>query len=142
MIFNFTSPITVEIPRKTKADKRIHLGLNWYRNAQHFESNIVKQLYKDNMAGEVAGYIFKEPIKITYTFFAPDNRKSDVDNKCSVINKFFQDTLVSCGCISEDNYTVVPNVEYLFGGVDKGKGRVEIKIEELEDVLQSRCSNT
>ena len=129
--YQFISPISIEIPRKTKPNKKIHLGLNWYRNAQHFESNTVKQLYKASMSPVVTGYKFKEPIKITYTYFANDARKSDVDNKCSVVNKFFQDTLVECGCISEDNYTVVPTVEYVFGGVDKHNGRVEILVEEL-----------
>ena len=130
-VYHFTSPIMIEIPRKTKANKRVHLGLNWYRNAQHFESNAVKTIYKDLMAPRCEGTVMKEPIKITYTYFANDARKSDVDNKCSVVNKFFQDTLVLSGCISEDNYTVVPNVEYLFGGVDKGNGRVEILVEEI-----------
>lgn len=129
--YHFTSPIMVEIPRKTKANKRIHLGLNWYRNAQHFESNTVKTIYKDLMTPRCEGIVMKEPIKITYTYFANDARKSDIDNKCSVVNKFFQDTLVACGCISEDNYTVVPNVEYLFGGVDKKNGRVEILVQEV-----------
>lgn len=128
----FVSPIHIEIPRKTKAAKKVHLGLNWYRNAQHFESNTVKQIYKDIMSNQVEGYKFNPPIKITYTYFATDARKSDVDNKCSVVNKFFQDTLVVCGCIPEDNYTIVPNVEYKFGGVDRGKGRVEILIEEIK----------
>lgn len=136
-MYNFTSPIQIEIPRKTKANKKVHLGLNWYRNAQHFESNTVKQLYKDQMTPILEGYKFKEPIKITYTYYANDARKSDVDNKCSVVNKFFQDTLVSCGCISEDNYTVVPNVEYKFGKVDRGNGRVEILIEELSVVTKN-----
>lgn len=128
----FTSPISIEIPRKTKANKKVHLGLNWYRNAQHFESNQVKQIYKDLMSPLVDGYEFIPPIKITYIYFATDARKSDIDNKCSVVNKFFQDTLVICGCIPEDNYTIVPNVEYKFGGIDKGNGRVEIEIEEIK----------
>jgi len=129
--YSFVSPTHVILPRKTKKDKVVHLGLNWYRNAQHFESNTVKQTYKELMIPLCQGIIMKEPIKITYTYFANDARKSDVDNKCSVVNKFFQDTLVACGCISEDNYTIVPNVEYVFGGVDKKNGRVEILVEEI-----------
>ncbi len=131
--YKFTSPICIEIPRKTKANKKVHLGLNWYRNAQHFESNVVKQLYKELMLPFVLGFIFSEPVRIKYTYYANDKRLSDVDNKCSVVNKFFQDTLVAAGCLSEDNYSVVPEVEYCFGGVDKGNGRVEIEVEELNN---------
>lgn len=128
---NFTSPIHVELPRKTVKNKKIHLGLNWYRNAKHFESNQAKQIYKELMREQLEGKVYSPPVKITYTYFATDKRLSDVDNKCSVVNKFFQDALVEFGCIPEDNYTIVPKISYEFGGVDKGNGRVEICIEEL-----------
>lgn len=69
-----------------------------------------------------------EPIKsskITLTFFAGDNRKFDLSNKCESI----MDLLVDAGKIEDDNYSVVSELVLKFGGVEKGEARCLIEYE-------------
>ena len=58
----------------------------------------------------------KKPIKskeLVLTFFAKDNRKFDLSNKCESI----MDTLVDAGLIEDDNYTIISDLHLHFGGV-------------------------
>jgi Holliday junction resolvase RusA-like endonuclease len=90
----------------------------------------MKVIYKELFKDQLQGLVLPTPCKITYTYFSNSNRKSDISNMCVVIDKFFCDCLTEFGCIPDDNYEFIKEVVYLFGGVDKGKGRVEIQIEE------------
>lgn len=74
------------------------------------------------------------PIVLHYKVFVGSNTKSDVMNWVSVIDKFFQDVLVKHGIIPDDNYTIIPKIVSEFGGVDKKNPRIEITIEELEEI--------
>lgn len=60
------------------------------------------------------------------TFYAPDRRATDLTNKAESI----MDLLVDNGVLEDDNWFVVPNIELVFGGVDKEKPRAEILIYE------------
>lgn len=53
------------------------------------------------------------------TFYAGDNRKFDLSNKCESI----MDLLVDAGIIEDDNYSVISDLHLKFGGVDKGNAR-------------------
>jgi len=59
---------------------------------------------------------------VVATFYAPDNRKFDLSNKFESV----ADLLVDNGIIEDDNYTIIPDVRMVFGGVDKENPRVEI----------------
>jgi len=55
-------------------------------------------------------------------FFFPDLRKTDLSNKTESV----MDLLVKSELIEDDNYTIVPILNLIYGGVDKVKPRVEI----------------
>lgn len=71
-------------------------------------------------------------IRLTYTVYTGSSHKSDVMNWTSVVDKFFQDTMVKAGKLIDDNYQYVPEVISRFGGIDKVNPRVEILIEPVE----------
>lgn len=57
------------------------------------------------------------------TFFFPDNRKTDLSNKCESV----MDLLVDCGILLDDNWFVVDKLTLVAGGVDKKNPRVDIE---------------
>ncbi len=75
-----------------------------------------------------------QPVKgciesVTLTFYAPDKRKFDLTNKAESI----MDLLVDNGIIEDDNYSVIPNLQLKFGGVEKENPRVEISLSPSVD---------
>ncbi len=105
----FELPISVTLPRKTKADKKIMLNLNVYRNLHHSVNNQVKQEFEP-----IKGEPFKaESIKISYRVEKTTKRKFDTMNIISVVDKFFLDWLVKENYIPDDTFN---NVSY--GSID------------------------
>jgi len=131
-IYTFTAPIKVILPRKTKKDKVCYVNLNNYRNWHYIVSNNVKKAFCELMELQTpknipkGGYI---GIRIDYTFLRRDKRSIDLGNVCSIVDKFFQDYLVSVGIIEDDNVNYVFETRNLYGGFDpEKKGKVEIRI--------------
>jgi len=133
MKYSLIAPTRIVLPRKTKADKVIPINLNWYRNAHYQVSNQAKKIYKQSMTNQIMPLPMFGSISISMTYFSKTKQKSDIDNWCSVNNKFFQDALVELGKLEEDNYLYVPKVSYSYGGLDPRKqGYIEITIKELK----------
>lgn len=72
--------------------------------------------------------VLPEPVKIKYVVFPRTKQLCDISNICCIVDKYFMDALVEAGKLSDDNYTVVPEVIYSIGSVDKVNPRVEIEI--------------
>lgn len=129
---NFTSPIRITLPRKTKNDKTYALNLNIYRNLnfilnnqiKHTYCNIMNERYRETI--QIANY----PISVRYTLYYGSNREVDLSNICCVVDKFFCDWLVSCGIIKDDCHKHIQKIEYVWGGIDKNE-RVEICISSI-----------
>lgn len=111
--------------------KNYWLNLNGYRNWYFGTSNDLKIDFKEQVAMLIPDVKYNK-IEIAYKVFFPTKRRTDVANVCSVVDKFFSDTLVSCGVILDDDYTVLTKVAYEFGGVDKDNPRVEATITEIQ----------
>jgi hypothetical protein len=124
------SPTVVVLPRKTKADRKIALNLNTYRNLHFQVNNQVKELYCDALQCSLRGLTLKVPITLHYTYFKASNRKSDRSNVLSIVEKFFLDALVHYGCIPDDDDSNITSSHYYSGGVSKLNPRVEITINE------------
>jgi hypothetical protein len=130
-------PLSVTIPRKTKADKVFILNLNTYRNTHHFTLNAAKIIYKDNI--RLALYEGNRrapdtkldclpPYLFTYTVFPATGRKFDIANVCSIIDKFTCDALIEYYVIPDDSYKIISQVVYKIGKVDKENPRCELEI--------------
>lgn len=126
-------PLSVIIPRKTKADKVFALNLNIYRNSHHFTLNAAKKLWSDVVTAAAihATIPDKPPYVFTYTVYPNSNRKFDLGNVCSIIQKFTDDALIELGIITDDSYKVIPKVNYRIGCVDKENPRCELIINSI-----------
>ena len=129
-------PLSVTLPRKTKADKVFTLNLNIYRNCHHMTLNQAKIAWKGIVAQSTAGMVNVDsgPFKFVYTVFPATGRKFDLANVLSIVQKFTDDALQEFGFITDDSYKVIPIIVYKFGGVDKEKPRVELEIYPLNDI--------
>jgi len=131
--YQISSPLRICHYVTKKGEQRwFALNLNAYRNTQAFVLNKVKQLYTDTMLKEIEPLPVFNKIRLTYTVYTGSSHKSDVMNWASVVDKFFQDTMVKAGKLIDDNYQYVPEVISRFGGIDKVNPRVEILIEPIE----------
>ena len=107
--------------------------MNQYRNAHYHTLNKAKQNFHDMVIPSLKSLPVLTKISLIYTLFPPSKRDLDVANICSIVDKFFSDTLVSSGRIIDDNFKVLPNITYRFGSIDKTNPRVEVTIEQLSD---------
>ena len=71
----------------------------------------------------------EKPIRIRYRFFEP-NKKRDLDNISGYFHKVFQDSLVNCRIIHNDNwYCIVGFSDEFF--VDSKFPRIEVELQEV-----------
>jgi Holliday junction resolvase RusA-like endonuclease len=125
------APFAVYLPRKTVKDKRIPVNLNWLRNAQYFEVNQVKKLYKELVRGQFDNLLLETPITVSYQVFKPTKRRLDKQNVTSITAKFLLDALTECGVIPDDNDDYIKD-EWIKPTVhDKGNERVEVLFKSV-----------
>ena len=91
------------------------LSLNWYRNAHYQTSNNAKKKFKKMIQDQLDELpVFTGKISIHYEYYAKANNSPDLDNFVAVVKKFFQDALVECGRLEDDNVNLdkkAPRVE-------------------------------
>tara|TARA_R100000544_G_scaffold22946_1_gene11474 strand:+ start:1191 stop:1607 length:417 start_codon:yes stop_codon:yes gene_type:complete len=110
-------------------NKKFILNLNNYRNAHYRVLSIAKRLYSENLQDTLKDLpSFTEPVTLTYTYYARSNRRLDISNPCSVIDKFTCDALVKAEILEDDSFKQVVEVIYKFGGVEKDDPRCELLI--------------
>jgi Holliday junction resolvase RusA-like endonuclease len=125
------SPLFVELPRKTKANKKVYLNMNTYRNLHHRISNDAKILYKELLREQLQDLTIKTPVEVTYKVFKKTNRKLDKMNVVSVVSKFLLDAITEYKCWIDDNDDYVKTETILPTELDKINPRVEITIKEI-----------
>lgn len=124
----------IELPasiRVTK-DKPFYLNLNVYRNAHYHTLNKAKTMFEQQVTPLLKILPKLINVELTYTLFTKTKQLSDVSNVCSIVDKFFCDSLVNLGYLPDDNYNHLSKVVYCFGGVDKDNPRVEVSINPIE----------
>lgn len=124
---------TISLPlsvRQSKA-KNFHLNLNIYRNTHYQTLNKVKVTFQEQVAPLLVQLPKLNQISLSYELYPQSNRLCDIANVCSIVDKFFSDTLVNLGYIPDDNYQHVLGVQYLFGSVDQKNPRVEVTINPI-----------
>jgi hypothetical protein len=103
-------PYRIHLPRKTKADKKVTMNMNNYRNWHYQINNQVKHQIKRKLQEQFGLLLGKRKIKqiyVHYVFHPFDKRGYDTMNIASVISKFFLDALTEYGTIKDDNYKIV-----------------------------------
>lgn len=106
-------------------------NLNIFRNAHYQTLNKAKKKCDEELSVILKGLKLPNNIKITYMYFHGTRGRVDLSNVCSIMDKFFSDSLVNHGCIDDDDVKFIPEVSYRFGGYDKGNSHFDIIIESL-----------
>ena len=129
--FTVQMPISVEIGVRKK--KRYYINLNIYRNKVGFLMNNVKKEYHRLAEPLIPTDMKFNQIEVEYTLYLPNKLRRDISNVLSMVDKYFCDSLVSCGVIEDDNYHFLKRIEFKYGGYDpKGRGYVDILVKEVE----------
>lgn len=127
---------TVSLPLRIPVSKKkvFLLNLNAYRNANFFTLNKAKVNFEGVVRPLLKELPFLEECTLEYTLYPGSLHLIDVSNICSIVDKFFCDTLVSAGKLADDNYTVVKSVKYLIGSIDRVNPRVDVVIHSLKEI--------
>lgn len=124
--YKFTLPLTVTLKRKTKADRKVSINLNWFRHAHHRDYDAAKVVYADMMKEQLTSVDGPEgKIHIHYDYYAARNNSPDLDNFVGAAKKFFQDAMVKHGFIEEDNVNVIVSASEAYCGIDRESPRIE-----------------
>jgi hypothetical protein len=113
---------------KTKPSKQVLVGLNWYRNAHHFDQNKFKQEFEQLILNQIDASV---PIKGPYTIAIElyyKRANCDPSNICPMIEKVFLDALQSADVIENDNVQFHLGTSYSVVSQDKENPRCTITI--------------
>lgn len=128
LVYTISVPLSVPV---TKKGRHWHLNLNQYRNT-HFQTlNKAKVAFHDIVKPRLQALPRMNAVNLVYTLFPRNNQLCDTNNICSIVDKFFSDTLVSCGIIEDDNFRIVVKSTFEYGEIDKSDPRVEVTIEPV-----------
>ena len=118
---------------RTSRKKVTALNLNVYRNLHYRSLTALKHKFQDHGAKLLRDA--KVPplgrIRLRYQVFARTKREFDVANICSIVDKFFSDTLQHAGIIEDDNWKFLDDVSFGFGGFATEE-HVLVTITEIE----------
>ena len=118
-------------------NKDFPVNLNYYRNACFQELNKAKINFKELVSPLLGSVLCMEYCSLHYVIFPSSKRECDISNVCSIADKFFSDTLVSSGKITDDNFKVIPNISFSYGQVDPLNPRIEVTITPIGKTLNS-----
>lgn len=113
------------------ANKDFPINLNHYRNAHFQELNNAKIKFAKLVSPLLGSVLCMESCSLAYVIFPPSKRECDISNICCIADKFFSDTLVSCGKIVDDNFKIVSNINFSYGHVDPLNPRIEVTITPI-----------
>ena len=130
-IVNLTCPLYVDLPRKTKKDKRVYINMNSYRNLHFLVNNQVKKMYLEAVRSQLEGITIQTPVEITYKVYKKTSRRLDKLNVISVTGKYLLDAITDLGCWEDDSDEFVKKETILPTELDRANGRVEVTIRSI-----------
>ena len=123
-----TLPIYYTHKYKTKKDKTEMVGMNGYRNNHYQINNKIKKHYhklvKEQLEG-IAG--IESKYRIRYKLY-PKNKRSDMMNVISVIDKFLNDALQELAVVDNDNVENYIKCSCEVARIDRENPRIECEI--------------
>jgi len=128
----FFIPTKILLKKSSKnKDVFFTLNLNHYRNTHFMVLNTAKKNFTEMILLELLSHKEIKPcseIEIEYKLFIPNKRRMDVNNILTVVDKFFQDSLVEAGLIPDDSYIQIKKTIFSFGGICKELSSPYVKI--------------
>lgn len=126
-----TCPLYVDLPRKTKKDKRVYINMNSYRNLHFLVNNQVKKMYLEAVREQLEGVVIQTPVEVTYKVYKKTARRLDKLNVISVTSKYLLDAVTELGCWEDDNDDHVKTETILPTELDRDNSRVEVTIKSI-----------
>lgn len=99
---------TIELPiywtqhYKTKKDKTVLVGMNWYRNAHYHSQSAMKRDFHELVAKQVGDFVHKGKFKLRIEIYYK-NSTCDGANIAALMEKFALDALQEEKVIINDN---------------------------------------
>ena len=124
-------PLYITIERKTKADKKVFVNMNTYRNLHFQINNKVKVKYKELLREQLEGVKIKTPVEITYKVYKARNRIIDKMNFVCVTSKYLLDAITEAGCWTDDNDDFIKTETIMPTELDRENPRVEVFIKSI-----------
>ena len=128
-----TLPIYWTQHYKTKDDKTVLVGMNFYRNAHHHTQNKLKKHYSElvneALDAMVLTGVFRDKYRLLITVHYK-NPTCDGSNIASMIEKFVLDAFQDAGVLVNDNVKYHLGTMWEVGGRDKENPRCTVKIIE------------
>ena len=109
------------------------LNLNVYRNLHYMALNVQKRKFHSLVAPLLKDIPKLHKINLHYDIYVNSKRKIDLMNVGSIVDKYFSDTLVSCGIIIDDNTKYIDHVSFSFKGIDTNYANVTITETETKE---------
>lgn len=126
-----TCPLYVDLPRKTKKDKRVYINMNSYRNLHFLVNNQVKKMYLEAVREQLEGVVIQTPVEVTYKVYKKTARRLDKMNVVAITSKYLLDAITELGCWEDDNDEHVKTEVILPTELDRDNGRVEVTIKTI-----------
>jgi len=118
---------------KTKKNKTVLAGVNFYRNAYFYTQNNMKIYFSDLVRKQLKNNTIKfKKYEIEYTYYYK-SAVSDLMNVVSMQSKFLNDTLQELNIIENDNVKFCKKETAIVGSQDKENPRIEITIKEYKE---------
>jgi Holliday junction resolvase RusA-like endonuclease len=130
-VINLKCPLYVDLPRKTKKDKRVYINMNSYRNLHFLVNNQVKKMYLEAVREQLEGLTIQTPVEITYKVYKKTSRRLDKMNVVAITSKYLLDAVTELGCWEDDNDDHVKTETILPTELDRANGRVEVTIRSI-----------
>ena len=130
-IINLKCPLYVDLPRKTKKDKRVYINMNSYRNLHFLVNNQVKKMYLEAVREQLEGLTIQTPVEITYKVYKKTSRRLDKMNVVAITSKYLLDAITELGCWEDDNDDHVKTETILPTELDRANSRVEVTIKTI-----------
>ena len=130
-IINLKCPLYVDLPRKTKKDKRVYINMNSYRNLHFLVNNQVKKMYLEAVRDQLEGLTIQTPVEITYKVYKKTSRRLDKMNVVAITSKYLLDAITELGCWEDDNDDHVKTETILPTELDRANSRVEVTIKTI-----------
>ena len=124
-------PLYITIERKTKADKKVFVNMNTYRNLHFQINNKVKVKYKELLREQLEGVKIKTPVEITYKVYKARDNMLDKMNVVSITSKYLLDAITQLGCWTDDNDDFVKTETIMPTELDRENPRVEVFIKSI-----------
>jgi Holliday junction resolvase RusA-like endonuclease len=106
-------------------------------NANRYKGAAIKRSAQETVVWcikqQLRAYKASRPIRLHYAYYEPNARR-DYDNIAGGAHKVIQDALKESGVIPDDRRKYVCGFTDLTFAVDKENPRVEVIIEEVEDL--------